>query len=178
MDGRARHVAHVDDASGAVATLAAEVEIAIFVTVECDADLIRQVQDVFRPLAHAGLDGLTCAKTVSNAQGIFDVLFSRIVGPEDTRNTALGVLGVVVRQLAFRDHDHSTMGASPKGEIEASETRPQDQIVSFQDGENLAPIRQILPWSVLSRRGHPWTRLEGFSGAGRSHPLLCYDPRE
>ncbi len=96
MDGRTCHVAGMDDSSGRMAAFAPEVEIAVFVTVECDADLVGEIKDVLGALANAQLDRLSGTQPVPHAQGVVDVLLGGVVGTQNSCHAALCVLGVVV----------------------------------------------------------------------------------
>jgi hypothetical protein len=123
VDGRTGHVVYVGDTPHVVAALAAEVEITIRVSIEGDAYLVGKIEYVLGSLAYAQFYSVARAQTVAYAQGILDVLFGGVVGPQDACHSALGVLGVVVGQLALRNQDHAAMGASTQCEVKAGEAR-------------------------------------------------------
>jgi len=134
VDGRAGHVAHVRDASGAVATLAPQVELAVLVAVEGDPDLVGEVEDVLRPLAHAQLHRLAVAEPVADPQGVLDVSLGRVVGPEHAGHAALRVLRVVVGQRALRDDDDPAVRGGAQGEVEPGQAGTEDEVVGIHGG--------------------------------------------
>jgi hypothetical protein len=74
----AGHVPGVDNAAGAVAALAAELKLAVWLTVEVHPQLARQVKDVLWPLAHAHVHHIAVAQAIADAQRVFNMLLGRV----------------------------------------------------------------------------------------------------
>ena len=130
---RAGGVLVVDDAAGAVAALAAELEVRPRASRSKSTPERGQARGrACRALAHAQLDDVADGTARRRRERVLDVPLEGVVVAEHRGDAALRPVGVrVVRALLGDDDDPAVLGG-PQREVEAGDPRPDDQVVRRQ----------------------------------------------
>jgi 3-dehydroquinate synthase len=125
-------------AAGAVRPFDRERRRAVLLPVELCAPL-DQLADVSRPVLHQHLHGANVAESVAGRDRILGVKLRRIVGTKGRRDAALGVAGITLFRLSFRENENVARAAQPGDCAQTRDTAANDEEGVCADAVILPP---------------------------------------
>jgi hypothetical protein len=120
------------------------------VSIEVHAELVGEVKDVRRTLAHAALDRLRLAQAVAHHQGVGDVLLGGVVGPQHPGDAALRVLRVRLGGRPFRGDEHAAVLGGAQREVQPGQTRAEHEVVGLEHAAIICDERRSFSPSGVS----------------------------